>query len=193
MEEQPAAAEQEVQPAAALSPVPAATPVVQAVAAVEEAAAVKEQPAEPMEVEGAAAAEPLPAPAAEAAPAEGVQPTTARKRVRFAGPEGTPEGALRDVTMTIHVRKGDLRQVGWVGAGLLGRGTCAWGCTLLVVLAPQMVTCARCRLRGRALQTALWLAGGSALYSNFRRACKGVAHYGACHRALGGYFKPANC
>ncbi len=45
-------------------------------------------------------------------PADAGPPATAKKRVRFnMEAEATPEGAPRDATMTIHLRKGDMRQV----------------------------------------------------------------------------------
>ena len=123
-------------PAAGPSPAAAPTPVVDPAA--QEAGSepqqeqgtaqqAEEAAVEAMEVDGASPAEQQPAqPAEELAPAPPEQPAaaegeagpaTAKKRVRFAGPECTPEGAARDATMTIHLRKGDLRQV----------RACCWG------------------------------------------------------------------
>ncbi|GAB4819362.1 hypothetical protein N2152v2_006408 [Parachlorella kessleri] len=49
--------------------------------------------------------------AAAATAATASAPTTAKKRVRFTMESATPEGAAKDATMTIHLRKGDKRQV----------------------------------------------------------------------------------
>lgn len=100
-EPQPAAVEE---PAAAAEPEPAAD------------VAMPEAPTQPTPEPEVAV--PAPAPAEEAAAADSALPK-GRKSVRFhvdsAAAAGTPEGAARDATITIRLRKGDLEQVGVLG------------------------------------------------------------------------------
>ena len=131
-----AAPQPEPMPAAAEAPAPTEAPtgdVAMADAAAEEVLAAAAEPA----AEAEAAAEPA-AEAEElggepcAAPASALRK---RKSVRFhvdeaaAAVHHTPEGAARDATITIRLRKGDLEQVGVEGCAVWGRA-CPGDCWL---------------------------------------------------------------